>query len=146
MTLKLKSTRNVLWKRLKLGMVSSFHPHGMCKKVEMVTAKTGCTSCTKRTISIEESGFYMETRLLDRDFIFLDLFELHTLCVFKMHHSKRRHQFPARSDINCCFSVIYRFGQSGKSPWKWKAEQNKLWKGWNLSRYHYFTRIACAKK
>ena len=42
-------------KRLKVGMVSSFHPHSMCKKVERVTAKTGCTSCTKRTISFKVS-------------------------------------------------------------------------------------------
>ena len=33
-------------KKLKLGMVSSFHPHSMCKKVERLTAKTGCTSFT----------------------------------------------------------------------------------------------------
>ena len=57
-------------------MVSSFNPHSMCKKVERVTAKTGCTSCTKRTISFEVSGFHTETRLLQRDFIFLNLFEL----------------------------------------------------------------------
>src|SRR5918995_2309399 len=63
-------------KRLKVGMVSSFHPHSMCKKVNRLTAKTGCTSCTKRTISFEVSGFHTETRLLQRDFIFLNLFEL----------------------------------------------------------------------
>ena len=57
-------------------MISSFHPHSMCKKVERVTAKTGCTSCTKRTISFEVQGFHTETRLLKRDFIFLNLFEL----------------------------------------------------------------------
>src|SRR6266496_6227390 len=51
-------------------MVSSFHPRSMCKKVEMVTAKTGCTSCTKRTISFEVSGFHMETRLLQKAFHF----------------------------------------------------------------------------
>ena len=44
-------------KRLKLGMVSSFHPHSMCKKVERVMAKTGCTSCINWTISFEVSGF-----------------------------------------------------------------------------------------
>ena len=60
-------------KRLKVGMVSSFHPHSMCKKVERVTAKTGCTSCTKRTLSFEVSGFHHETRLLQRDFIFFEL-------------------------------------------------------------------------
>ena len=57
-------------KRFKVGMLSSFDPHSMCKKVERLTAKTGCTSCTKRTISFEVSGFHTETRLLQRDFIF----------------------------------------------------------------------------
>ena len=62
-------------------MVSSFHPHSMCDKVERVTAKTGCASCRKQTISFEVSGFLTETRLLQRDFIFLNLFELQTfLC------------------------------------------------------------------
>ena len=57
-------------KRLKVGMVPSFHPHSMCKKVERVTAKTECTSCTKRTISFEVLGFHTETHLLQRDFNF----------------------------------------------------------------------------
>jgi len=47
-------------------MVSSFHPHGMCKKVEMVTVKTGCTSCTNWTLSFEVSGFRTKTHLLHR--------------------------------------------------------------------------------
>ena len=69
-TLRLKSISNELWKGWKFGMISSFHPHSMCKKVERVTAKTGSTSCTKRTISFKVSGFHTETRLLQRDFIF----------------------------------------------------------------------------
>jgi hypothetical protein len=40
-------------KRLKLGKVSSFDPHNMCAKVERITAKTGCTSCTNWTISFK---------------------------------------------------------------------------------------------
>ena len=57
-------------KRLKGGMVSSFHPHSMCKKVGRVTAKTGCTSCTNWTISFEVLGFRTKTHLLHRQFIF----------------------------------------------------------------------------
>ena len=44
-------------KKLKLGMVSSFHPHRLFKKVEWVTAKTGCTSFTNWTISFEVFRF-----------------------------------------------------------------------------------------
>ena len=56
---------------LKLGMVLSFHPHSMCKRVERVTAKTGRTSCTNWTISFEVSGFRTKTHLLHGYFIFL---------------------------------------------------------------------------
>ena len=97
--------------RFQVGMVSSFHPHSMCKKVERLTAKTGRTSCTKRTISYEVSGFHTETRLLQKDFIFSNLFELHSFYVFKMHHSKPHHQFSTLSDFICYFSCIYWFFQ-----------------------------------
>ena len=40
---------------------------------------------------------------------FLKFFELQPIFAFTMHHSKRRHQFPTRCDIICCFKVIYRF-------------------------------------
>ena len=70
MTLKLESISKWTLKRLKVGMVSSFHPHSMCKKVDKLTAKTRCTSCTKRTISFEVSGFRTKTHQLQRDFIF----------------------------------------------------------------------------
>ena len=87
-------------------MVSSFDPHSMCKNVERVTAKTGCTSCTRRTIYFKVSGFHMETRLLQRDFIFLNLFELHSFSVLKMQHSKPHHQFSTLSDIICYFQLF----------------------------------------
>ena len=119
---------------LELGMVSSFRPHSMCKRVERVTAKTGRTSCTNWTISFGVSGFRTRTHLLHGHFIFLNLLQLQTflrsvhtiqsdvinfqhaltsfvvfqsfklqpIFAFSMHHSKRRHQFPTRSDIICC--------------------------------------------
>ena len=109
-------------------MVSSFHPHSMCKKVERLTAKTGCTSCTKRTISIEVSGFHTETRLLQRDFILLILFELHSFSVFKMHHSKPHHRFSTLSDFICYFSCIYWFFWAIRH-WNWKKHYK-----WTLKR------------
>ena len=69
-TMKLKSIWNELWKGWKLAWYHHFIHIAVCKKVERVTAKTVCTSCTKRTISFKVSGFYPETRLLQRDFIF----------------------------------------------------------------------------
>ena len=59
-------------------MVSSFHPHSMCKRVERVTAKTGRTSCTNWIISFGVSGFRTRTHLLHWHFIFLNLLQLQT--------------------------------------------------------------------
>ena len=118
--MKLKITTKWTMKSLKLGMVSSFHPHGMSKRVERVTAKTGRISCTKRTISFEVSRFHTETRMLERDFIFLNLFELHSFSVFKMHHSKPHHQFTTYSGYICYFLSIYWLFWAIR-PWNWKA-------------------------
>src|ERR1043165_3223343 len=90
MTLKLESTTTWIQKRLKLGMVSSFDPHNMCAKVERITKKTGCTSCTNWTISFKVQGFQTKTNLLQRHFIFLSLFQLknfffHPTCNIQSH-------------------------------------------------------------
>src|SRR3954467_54864 len=75
-------------KRLKLGMVSSIDPHSMCAKVERITAKTGCTSFTNWTISFKVQGFLTKTHLLQRQFIFLCLFQLKSFFASNMQHSK----------------------------------------------------------
>src|SRR3954464_14443457 len=88
MTLKLERATTGTQKRLKLGMVSSFDPLNMCAKVERITAKTGCTWCTNWTISFKVQGFHTKTRLLQRHFIFLSLFQLKTFFASNMQHSK----------------------------------------------------------
>jgi hypothetical protein len=120
-TLKLESISNVLWKGWKLAWYHHL-THIACAKNIEGYGKTGCTSCTKRTISFEVSGFHTETRLLQRDFIFLNLFELHSFSVFKMHHSKPPHQFSTLSDFICYFPCIYWLFWSIR-PWNWKALQ-----------------------
>ena len=59
-------------------MVSSFHPHSMCKRVERVKAKTGRTSCTNWTIAFGVSGCLTKTHLLHGHFIFFNLLQLQT--------------------------------------------------------------------
>src|SRR4051812_47941675 len=88
MTLKLERAITCSLKRLKLGMVSSFDPHNMCAKVERITAKTGCTSCTNSTISFKVQGFLTKSHLLQRHFIFRSLFQLKTFFASNMQHSK----------------------------------------------------------
>ena len=59
-------------------MVSSFHPHSMCKRVERVTEKTGRTSRTNWTLFFGVSGFRTRTHLLHGHFIFLNSLQLQT--------------------------------------------------------------------
>src|ERR1043165_8509180 len=99
MTLKLERATTRTQKRLKLGMVSSFDPHNMCAKVKRITAKTGCTSCTNWTIYFKVQGFQTKTNLLQRHFIFLNLFQLKTFFAFNMHHSKAHSQITRVSSF-----------------------------------------------
>src|ERR1041384_6109364 len=87
MTLKLERATTLTQKRLKLGMVSSFDPHCMCAKVERITAKTGCISCTNWTIYFKVRGFHTKTHLFQRHFIFLKLYQLKKKFASNMQHS-----------------------------------------------------------
>src|SRR3954469_20112681 len=106
MNLKLERATMRSQKRLKLGMVSSFDPHNMSAKVERITAKTGCTSCTNWTISFKVQGFQTKTHLLQGHFIFLNLFQLKTFFAINMNHSKTHTKISTLSDIICYFSCI----------------------------------------
>src|SRR3954470_4536528 len=106
MTLKLERTTTWTQKMLNLGMVSSFDPHNMCAKVERITTKTGCTSCTNWTISFKVQAFYTKTHLLQRYFIFLKLFKLKNFFAFNMHHSKPHTKISTLSDFIRSFSCI----------------------------------------
>src|SRR3954469_13517649 len=97
---------NLNLERLKLGMVSSCDPHNMCAKVERITTKTGCTSCTNWTISFKVQGFQTKTHLLQRHFIFLNLCQPNTFFAFNMHHSKPHTKISTLSDFICYFSFI----------------------------------------
>src|ERR1041384_1831902 len=83
-----------------------FDPHNMCAKVERITAKTGCTSCTNLTISFKVQGFQTKTHLLQRHFIFLSLFQLKTFFASNMQHSKPHTEISTLSGFICYFSCI----------------------------------------
>src|SRR4051812_43079388 len=106
MTLKLQRATTRTQKKLKLGMVSSFYPHNMCVKVDRITAKTGCTSCTNWTISFKVRGFQTKTHLFQRHFIFLSLFQLKTFFASNMQHSKTHTEISILSDFIYYFSCI----------------------------------------
>src|SRR3954466_15583449 len=104
--LEIRKHYNKTHKRLKLGMVSSFDPHNMCAKVESITAKSGCTSRTNQTIPFKVQGFQTKTHLLQRHFVFLNLFQPKTFFAFNMNHSKPHTIFSTLSDFICYFSCI----------------------------------------
>ena len=143
--MKLKITTKWTLKMSKLGMVSSFHPHSMCKRVERVTAKTGRTSCTNWTISFEVSGFLTRTHLLHGHLIFLNLLRLQTFL---------RSVRTIQSDVINFQNFLTSFAIFSHLPiclesyktLKLKSISNELWKGWKLAWYHHFIHIACARK
>ena len=70
-------------------MVSSYHPHSTCERVERVTAKTGRTLCINWTFSFGVSRFRTRTHLTRTLQCFLNLFELQTflrsVCSIQSH-------------------------------------------------------------
>src|SRR4051812_33397855 len=104
--LEIRKHYNQTQKRLELGTVSSFDPLNMCAKVERITAKTGCTSCTNLIIFFNVQEFLLKTHLLQRHFIFPSLFKLKTFFASNMQHSKPHTEISTLSDIICYFSCI----------------------------------------
>ena len=97
-------------KRLKVGMVSSFHPHSMCKKVERVTAKNWMHFVYKldnlfRSIKVSDENSSVRPAIQN----FNNLLQLRTFFASSMQHSKPHHQLSTLSDIICYFSCIYWF-------------------------------------
>src|SRR3954463_14083536 len=87
--------------------VETWHdPHNMCAKVERITTRTGCTSCTNWTISFKVQGFETKTDLLQRHFIFLSLFQLNTFFASNMQPSKPHTEISTLSDLIWYFSCL----------------------------------------
>ena len=81
--------------------------------------KTGCTSCTKLTISLEVAGFRTRTHLLQRDFIFLNsILFVCSKCTIQ-RHIRNFQEFLTSIGIFRAFT--YFFWASW--PWNWKALQ-----------------------
>src|SRR3954465_10278935 len=97
---------NSTQKRLKLGMVSTFYPHRMYVKVERITAKTRCTSCTNWTFSFKVRGFQTKTHVFQSHFIFLNLFQLKTFFASNMQHSKPDTKISTLFDFICYFHAF----------------------------------------
>ena len=103
----------------------------MCKKVERVTAKTGCTSCTNWTISFEISEFRMKTHLLHRKFkILITYYTSWLFCVyyapFKATSSTFKpfwHNLIFLMHLLICFELN---GPATEKLYKWTLKRLKL--------------------
>src|SRR3954465_10285063 len=136
---------NCTQKTLKLGIVSSFDPHSMCAKVERITAKTGCTSCTNWTISFKYEGFKRKLICYKGISFFKTYFNsrlfLHSICTIQSHILKF-HPFLTSFAIFHAFNDLF----SAKCPYNWKGLHPELRKGSNLAWYHHLTHITCVQK
>ena len=127
-------------------MVSSFHPHSMCKRVERVTAKTGRTSCTNWTICFGVSGFRTRTHLLHghfnvfQNYLNSSLF-LHSVCIIQGGIINFQHILTSFAVFQS-FTDLFRElnDREIENHYKMNSEMS------NLAWYHHFTHIACARE
>ena len=141
---KLKITTKWSLKRLKLGMVSSFHPQCTCKRVEVYgknwthfmykldTPFRGIRVSDENSSVTKGTSFfrtYYNSRLFVRS---LRSIQSHVV----------NFQFFVPS-----FAIFHAFTDFlSKMTLKLKSTTNELWKGWKFAWCHHFTHIACAKK
>ena len=116
-------------------MVSSFHPHSMCKRVEMVTAKTGRTSCTNWAISFGVSGFRTRTRLLHGHFNVFHTFLnsslfLRSLCIIQSDVINFQHVLTSFAVVQS-FTDLFRELNDGEieNQYKMNSENVGTWHG-----------------
>ena len=147
MTVKFKITTKQSLKRLKLGMVSSFHPQCTCKRVEGY-GKNWTHFVYKLDNLFRSIRFRTRTHLLHGHFIFLTYLNsrLFLSSVYTIHHSKWGHQFSTLSNIICYFQSFTDLLRELndleiENNYKKNSENVETWHGIIIS-----PRIACAKE
>ena len=131
-TLKLKRISNELWKGWKLAWYHHFPHIGCAKKLRGLRRKLDALRVKNGQSLSKYQGFIRKLVCYKGISFFLNLFELHSFSVFKMHHSKPHHQFSTLSDFISYFSCIYWLLWAIR-PWNWKALQMNSEK---VSRWH----------
>ena len=106
-TLKLKSISNELWKGWKLAWYHHFIHIACARKLRRLRQKLDALRVQNGQSLLKYQGFIWILVCYKGISNFLNLFELLTFCVFKMHHSKPHHHFSILYDFICYFSCIY---------------------------------------
>ena len=119
-TLKLKSISNELWKGWKLAWYHHFIHIACARKFKGLRQKLDALRVQNRQSPSKYQGFIRKHDCYKGTSFLLNLFELHSFSMFKMHHSKPHHQFTTLSDFTCYFSCIYWLFWAIR-PWNWKA-------------------------
>ena len=116
-------------------MVSSFHPHSMCKRVERDTAKTGHTSCTNWTISFGVSGIRTRTHLLQGHFNVFQTFLnsslfLRSVCIIQSDAINFQHVLTSFAVFQS-FTDLFRELNDGEieNHYKMNSENVGTWHG-----------------
>ena len=117
----------------------------MFLKVERVTGKTGCTSCTNWTISFEVTWVSFENSSITKGISFFE--HILTLDFFCIQYAPFKATSSIFNPFLTSFAIFHAFHDLfyPKMTLNLKSTTNELWKGWNLAWCQNFTHIACAK-
>ena len=115
-------------------MLSLFHPHSMYEKVERVTTKIGCTSCTKPDNLFRSIWVSDKNSSVTRHLIFLNLFEIQTfLCSVCTLQSKVINFQHILTSFDIFQSFTYLFRELNdcemENHYKMKSEKVETWHG-----------------
>ena len=119
-TMKLKSIWIELWKGSKFAWYHHFTHIACARKYRGLRQKLDALRVQNGQSLSKYQGFVRKLVCDKGISFFLNLFELDSFSVFKMHHSKPHHQFTTHSDFICYFSCIYWLF-SHIRPRNWKA-------------------------
>ena len=117
-----ESIWNELWRGSKLAWYHHFTHIARARKYRGLRQKMDALRVQNGQSLSKYQGFIWKLVCNKGLSFFLNLFELHSFSVLKMHHSKPHHQFSTLSDFICYFSCIYWLFWAIR-PWNWKAFQ-----------------------
>ena len=130
MTLKLKSSTNELWNGWKVAWYHHFTHIACYKKLRGLRQQMDALRVQNGQSLSKYQGFGRKLICYKGFSFFLNLFELQTFCVFKMHHSKQHHQFSTLSLFIWYFSCIYWFFELNdpeiEKHYKWTLKRLKV--------------------